>query len=638
MDPQLKTIYDRELQHLESHAREFSGSQRYQRIASRLGLGETTTVRDPFVEWLLEGFAFLAARVQRKIDQEFPRLTQNLLSVAYPHLTAPTPSMIVAAFEPDSGAKNLLDGPIIRRGLPVKARAAGRAVREVRFVTGRSVRLWPLRVEAAEFLAEPAAVRDRVGEEVRAGCGVSLRLELTVDGALPDCAADELDLFLSGPASVTMPLFEALTGRLAGAFALGGDRARRTQRRTPLRLEPLGFARDHRVEGGPEEADALLPYGPRSYDGYRLLQEFFALRERFLFLRLSGLARAFAAAEGKSIEIVFAIADSFPELRGRIDAKTFRPYCAPAVNLFPKEMDDIRLTNDQVEHHVIPDRGAPTDYEVHSILSVVGHGARGERQEFLPFFSTPGLGAADPGQRFYAVSREPRARPVTHKGDPRLGEYRGGEAYVSLVDEACAPYSSTLERLSVTALCTNRHLPLLISGEGLQLTAEEDLGCDAVRVVAGPSEPRPGLQEGRRLWDAVSHLSLNYLSLVDTENGGGAEAMRQLLRLYAPQRTGEAQRLVDALAGTEAGQIFGRIETPGGASAGAVEPIGYGRGLEIRLRFDKEAEAAPLLCAVLERFLAGYVSINSFTQTVLVDDKGQERCRWPTRSGARPVL
>src|SRR5713226_7740070 len=100
MDPRLLQYYNLELQHLRETGAEFA--EQFPKIAARLGV-HGLEVDDPYVERLIEGVAFLAARVQLKLDAEFPRFTQSLLDVVYPHYLAPTPSMAVVQFEPDPG-------------------------------------------------------------------------------------------------------------------------------------------------------------------------------------------------------------------------------------------------------------------------------------------------------------------------------------------------------------------------------------------------------------------------------------------------------------------------------------------------------------------------------------------------------
>src|SRR5512134_4029355 len=113
MDPRLLRYYNQELQHLREMGAEFA--QQFPKIAARLGV-DGIEVADPYVERLLEGAAFLAARVQLRLDAEFPRFTQRLLEIVYPNYLAPTPSMLIAQFQPDLGEANLAAGFKIRRG------------------------------------------------------------------------------------------------------------------------------------------------------------------------------------------------------------------------------------------------------------------------------------------------------------------------------------------------------------------------------------------------------------------------------------------------------------------------------------------------------------------------------------------
>lgn len=665
MEEPLKTLYERELSHLDGHAREFANRQKFRQIAARLGLGDAVAVHDPFVEWLLEGFAYLSARVQLKLDQEFPRFSQNLLSVVYPHLTAPTPSMIVAEFQPDHDDAALLDGPLVAKGVQLRARASGPDRKQVPFVTGRSVRLWPLEITEVEYLSDrPAAVTRaeptvaaaevelrrraelRTDEEgsrpTKVESGLAMRLKITQDAPLGELPCDELDMFFAGRGRVPQALFEACLMACPRVEAVIRPQRRGEKVRTvPLTAVPLGFNRRRQGDGMPVEDDALLPYDLRSYDGARLLHEFFALPERFQFMRLSGLSRAFVAAgDAREIEIVFTFSAPFAQLKGMGDGAHIKLHCVPAVNLFEMSLDDVKLSLKKVEHHVIPDRASPVDYEVHSITKVAGYPEHGQPVEFRPFFSTSGFGARDDGsRRFYALNRTPREAPVTARGNAQLKQYRGDEVYLSLVDQECAPYAADLRRLSIKALVTNRHLPLYVGGESATttLTSSVDLGCKAIRIAAGPSMPRAGAPAGPRLWHVISHLSLNYLSLIDTENGGGDEAMRQLLTLYAPEDDRGSLRLADSVRKVEGRPISGRLHAPPDPS-GRPQPIVFGRGLEITVTLDEGQDRTPVLAAILDRFLAGYAGANSFTQLRVVTLSGQERCLWPRRSGTRSIL
>lgn len=650
MDDRLKTLYEAELHHLETHAAEFVAKSRYSRLAERLGLGESAQLRDPFVDWLLDGTAFLSARIQHLIESEFPRFTQSLLSIVYPHLAAPTPSMMIAQFGFEQAGKAALGGPIVPKDLSLTMRAYGRRsgerktdAKRVTFTTGRSIRLWPVQVTEAEFLPTAASLTDLTGEGGGDyACGIRVKLELQCEGKLSEATLDEMDLYLAGGPSIAPILFEAIG--LSGAKAsvvIGAERRRGTKRSTPIDVRPIGFDGDITTEGVGTERDALLPYDDRSFDGYRMLHEYFALPDRFHFVRLSGLQKALSGVADREVTLVFLFKRPFDALAGRVGPEAFKTNCVPTINLFPKSADNIEFDPRRPEHHVVPDADDPTAFEIHSVRGLVGRTEGGDRLRFKPFFSTTGLGTRDTRTaRFYAVDRRRREAPQTLEDDPLLKEYRGSELFVSLVDEGFAPYRGDLRSLSVETLCSNRHLPLYRRTGDIDLSSPEDVGADWIRAVAGPSEPRAGLSEGRRQWDIVSHLSLNHLSLLDERGTGeSVEALRQMLRLYAPRSaSAPGSRMIKNLRKVSVEPAVARIQPQQRSSSAAPQPIVFGRGLDIALTFEDDEVAAASLAAVLERFMAGYTPANSFTRTSLYSVDGSQRVQWPTRAGLRTIL
>ena len=647
MDPELKDLYETELKHLRTHADEFASREPFRRIATRLGLNANAALRDPFVEWLLQGYAFLAARVHRRLEAEFPRFTTNLLSVVYPNLTAPTPSMVVAAFamRPDPG---LLDSGVAvprETRLMMKVRdpgtGAARRTRRVIFTTGRAARLWPVETQRLRYLPDAAAVA-AAGASRPAPAAVAVTLALTPpDAQVAAFGADTLDLFCADVDGGGAQLFEALAFATARVELAGGP---------ALRSQPLGFDRTIPDAPADEDAtDALLPYGPRSFDGWRLLHECLALPSRFHFIRLGGLRAALAGREGASFTVLFLLDRPFPALAGRLGAEALRPNCVPAVNLFRHSADDMMLSERQLEYPILPDRADPTGYEVHSVLAVRGVTETGETQRFHPYFGRDGFGAgAMNGRRHFTVTRTARVRPaIREERDEGLEAYVGSEAWLSLVDDAARPVAARLRGLSIDLLCTNRHLAvfgMLDVGGPPALTTEFDGGWREIRVVAGPSAPRSGLPEGRRLWDAVSHLSLNHLALVEADEAmglasdGAAAALRQLMRLYAPERDVEANRLVDGLKAVAARAAVRRIPPVAGRLGDGSAPMAFARGLDLALTLDDSLPAAPTLGAVLDRVLAGQAEIGSFVACTLLYPDGRERLRLPPRSGTRPLL
>ncbi len=363
MDQRLLGYYNRELQYL----RELGGEirQAFPKIAGRLGLDEFECA-DPYVERLLEGFAFLAARVQLKIDAEYPRFTQGLLSILSPHLLAPTPSMCVVEFRPSRKQGALTDGFRVARGSSLKATLARGEQTACEYRTAHDVDLWPLElaeVSHSSHLGDLANVRlggDRVARGV-----LRLRLRTVTGVPVSELSLDKLPLFLRGPERLGMRLYELLcAGALGVVLRDGTGQQCGVVRGAPLRA--LGF----------EEDEAGLPYGLTSFQGYRLLHEYFALPQRFLFVELQELSAGVRRCQTQEFEIAILLDRYDPSLGATIAPEHFGLFCTPAVNLFPKRADRIHLSERTNEYHVVADRTRPLDFEVHSITEVLGYGAQ----------------------------------------------------------------------------------------------------------------------------------------------------------------------------------------------------------------------------------------------------------------------
>jgi type VI secretion system protein ImpG len=303
------------------------------------------------------------------------------------------------------------------------------------------------------------------------------------------------------------------------------------------------------------------------------------------------------------------------------------------VNLFPRRADRIHLSEATSEHHVVPDRTRPLDLEVYEVSNVAGHGSGGQDEvSFLPFYAMNDLSLHREHDAYYTVRRTPRMLSAKQRRQGPRSSYVGSEVHVSLVDAAEAPYRSTLRQLSMDLLCTNRDLPLTmpVGAGSTDFTLQTSAPVESVRCVAGPTRPRASYAQGDISWRLVSHLSLNYLSLMDQDAREGAAALRELLMLYGGTESVDMQKRIEALRSV--------IATPVLRPLAAAGPGGFGRGLEVRLRFS-EAEFGGtgflLLGAVLERFFARYVSINSFAETVLETVDRGVVLRWPLRPGLR---
>ncbi len=624
MDPRLLRYYNEELRHLREMGVEFA--QQFPKIAHRLGL-EGLEVTDPYVERLLEGFAFLAARVQLKIDAEFPRFTQRLLEIVYPQFLAPTPSMLVAQVLPELGDPSLAAGHRIARGSSLTGQPGKAGATACEFRTAHDLTLWPLEIAQVEYFSHAADLPlTALPDWRRYRSGLRLRLRTTAGVDFSKLALEDLRLHCTGVDDIAYRLHELVCGNAIGVFVLP------TRRPAPWHealdrdcIEPVGF----------DDEQALLPVSLRGFGGYRVLQEYFAFPQRFLFFDLCGLGPALRRHGGNEVDIVILFSRLDNALLQAVDPGSVALHCVPAVNLLERRCDRIHVTPDVSEFHVVPDRTRPMDYEVHSLTEVLGYGTGvASEWRFLPFYS-----AFHTEERthaaYYSLLRQPRLLSQTQQREGARTAYIGTEVYLSLVDANEAPFAHDLRQVGVQALCTNRDLPLLMpvgSPKG-DLSFTITAPVKSVSVIKGPSRPQSALREGGVAWKLINQLSLNHLSLTDTNAEQGAAALREILRLYAPAGDAAAQRQVDGVRSAALKEVVRRLPMAG--------PITFGRGVEVDVELDDlafEGGSAFLLGCVLERFVARHVSINGFTRMrvrsaargTLLD--GRPRC------GARPIL
>ena len=624
MDPQMMRHYESELQYLREMGTEFA--REFPKVAGRLDLANTE-VADPFVERLLEGFAFLTARIQLKMEAEFPTFTQSLLQMVYPHYAAPVPSMAIVQVTPNETLRSTPAGVVLKAGTELRSLLGTEDQTNCIFRTAHTLNLLPIDLVEAEYIAAAGAVA-ALAVPGAAQAKAALRLRLRSHGNLPftKIALDELSFYLNGPEQSRLRLYEQLSAHITGIVIRPTERpVPWHERLPPTALQPAGF----------EPAEAMLPALPQTFDGYRLLQEYYALPERFLFFTLSGLDRAVIRTPGTEIDIFILLDRTEPTLAA-IGPDNIALNCTPAINLFPRRSDRVNLDASRAEHLVVPDRMRPLDYEVFAITGMEGFPADGgATQAFFPFYAATDL-SRNPGHRSYYMLRR-QAHLMSSRARQRgpRSSYLGHDAFVSLVDADHAPVREDLRQLGLDLLCTNRDLPLSmpVGKQQTDFTVAVNAPIQSIRCLSGPTAPRPCRSDGDAAWRFISHLGLNYLSLTDTDSIQGAAALRELLRLYIPPNDSRATRQLEGLMSVTAEPIVRRIPGAG--------PVCAGRGLQVRIAIDDSpfgGAGGIVLAAVLDRFFAKYVSINAFTETVMTSpDRGQVM-RWPLRLGRRPVL
>ena len=623
MDPRLLRYYNQELRYLREMGGEFA--REFPKIAGRLGM-EGMEVADPYVERLIEGTAFLAARVQLKQDAEFPQLAQRLLEMISPNLTAPVPSMLVARIKP-SNDPNLINGFKIARGSALIGPETAMSRTRCEFRTAQELVLTPIKVSGAEyFLSAPDLALSNLPLPERPRSGVRLKLDLPAGLTFAQLKLGSLRFYIGGLTDVALRLNElisgATVGMLAGAPSRSGESSRQFVAAANVRPAGLG------------DEEAMLPVTLRGLAGTRLMQEYFAFAQRFLFVDIGGLGGAFAQTTGNAFEIVLLFNRYVAPLEGAVEPENFQLHCVPAINLFERRADRLNLDEGATAYHLVPERTAALDYEVFDVLSVKGFRDDKEEQTFLPLFAAP-QAEPDDERAYYSAVREPRLPSDRGKREgPRSG-YVGTETFLSLVDSRERPYRGTLRQLAVQVRCTNRDLPLFMpTGQaGGELNLNASAPIESIHISAGPSRPQSAMREGGIAWRLIGLLSLNYLSLLESDAANGALTLREILSLFASNADVGLKRQIEGVRSVSVKPVVRRHPVAG--------PIAFSRGLEIRITVDDlsfEGGSAALLVSVLHQYFSRHVSMNSFVQTVLASLTRGEIMTWSPRLGARAIL
>jgi type VI secretion system protein ImpG len=613
MRDELLLYYEQELDYLRKSAAQFA--ERHPKVASRLVL-EPSKCEDPHVERLLEAFAFLAARVHLKLEDEFPEITEALLSVVYPQLVRPIPSMSVVEFQLDPDKGKLTSGMKIERNSQLHSKPISGI--PCTFRTCYETTLWPITVSAAELNA-PSRLKPPVKTSDSAWA-IRLELRCAKDVSFVSLKPDRLRFYLDGESGLVNILYELLFSRL--------NRIQVRDLTVGSKLAPVTLPASalNAVGFGPNEG--MVPYPASTFAGHRLLMEYFAFPEKFFFIDLGGLGAVVQAGFKDAIEVIFLISDiegggRQQRLELELSKKTFRLGCSPVVNLFPLVAEPIQLNQRRAEYPLTPDVRRPYSVEVFSVDEVAGINSANQKiTKYEPFYSLRHTARKDDRSCFWLARRRPSTRPNDD----------GTEISLSLLDLSLTTLDPDATVLSVKTTCTNRDLPSRLPFGNQDSDFELEGAAPMKRIVAlrKPTPPvRPAMGKSI-LWRLVSHLSLNYLSLVDE----GKDALQEILRLYDLGRTAYSQNVIQSILNIRSRPHFARLVSEQGVS--------FARGLRIEMEIDEDQFAgggAFLFAAVLERFFGLAASLNSFTQLSVTTPQRKEGLHeWEPRSGRRLLV
>ena len=624
MDRAFLAYYQNELTHLREMAEEFG--KMHHTVARNLAL-DTVPCPDPYVERLLEGVAYLGARTHQKLDREGSRYVRRLLDALYPDLSSPSPAVGMAALGPGPQVETMLDGHRVEKGTRMVAGLReGLSTRAV-YTTAQAVDLWPIKIADVGFLPDRGALSAAGADDQilqKAECGLRLVIERTMPVPFNELSLDQIDVYLGCDANGPT-LFDAIFGWGAGAVARPGG--------MDAQFRPI----DAPSMVGLSDDEGLLPRARPSFEGYRLLREYFLMPERFHYARLSGLRDAVSRATSPSIEILVLFESQQTDLT-RIKTRDFGLFISPIVNLFERECNIVELDARRTSHVVHADRTRPRDFEIYHLLRVedVEQDGPGAKLHNL-YASEPRTG----NTMVYATDRRAR-RPANDEVDAqrmRSALYHGDDFLIS-VSQPPGGTGRSVRRLDIRALCTNRDIPIL--DDTPRLTMETGDPITGIRLLQALARPQPSLSAhiAERsstsqsdmddvTWRWIAQLSLAQLSITEE----GADVLQLLIALYADRGDPRTSRHGRSIVDVKSRSAIDRINLPG--------PSCFAHGTDVTLSVDTaqlSGSSRLLLSAVLSRLFTREAAINSFvrTRTWLVSE--QKEVAWPSTVGTRSLI
>ena len=609
MADELLPYYEKELAFIRQMGAAFA--EEHPKIASRLGIN-ADTIEDPHVSRLIEAFAYLNARIQHKLDDDFPELSDAMLSVLFPHYQRPIPSLSIAHFEADR--EQLSSKYVINKDTLLETDSF--KGENCRFTTTYPTELYPIQVDSVNLIGRPFSTPGAA--KVKGAKGV-LKLSLSTFSekiTFADLKPEKLRFYLKGQSQHIIPLYQLL---LNDCHKIAISSAEMN--------EPIFLNKNAIQAVGFKQNEGLLPYPAASFLGYRLLTEYFIFPEKFMFIDFTGLAQSLPDDVTNQLDIYIYLGSSNIELEHNISEEMFILGCTPVINLFPQRADPIKLDHMNTEYQVIPESRRPLGYEVYSIDKVTASSSSGD-QECLPMYGIEHKHMDEDSHAFWFASRRAAKMNIDNRDE-------GTDVFLSLVDLQFNPNIPEDRTLIVETMCSNRDLPerLPFSNTQPKLQCVDSAPpCSIIRCLTQPtSTVRPPLRNHAR-WRLLSHLNLNHLSITGGEEA--TRALKEILRLYDFRGSSATRALIDSILSVQAHPISAPLTIDGRAA--------MCKGMEIEITLDDNqlsGSSSFLYASILEHFFSLYCSINSFTR-VLVKLKNKEgylkKC--PPRAGEKAFL
>ena len=571
--------YEAEMRYLREAGKEFARA--HPDRAAMLNL-DKPGARDPYVERLFEGFAFLMGRLREKLDDDLPELTEGLVSLLWPHYMRTIPSLAIVEFSP--AWRDLRQAELLPEGFAVLSRPLGPLNTPCQYRTTRQVPIQPLHLADA-----------RLHTETDGRSAIRLRFACPEKVNWARAGINKVAIYLNAESPTSSALHLAMTRRMHALYARhAGTQGERIKFNGGFK--PMGF----------DDNDRLWPKAESAFSGYQLLLEYFSFRPKFMFIELQGLENIGLNEDSNGFEIDIVLNETWPaELP--FETENFRLHCAPVINLFELEADPLTLNPLDNEYLLRPLRLQDGHTEIYSVDDIHGAVKNGKHQ-YVPFTSfrhRGGMMRHDAPERYYHTRVK---RGASGLYDTWL--ILGGRSFEQ-EQLAAAP-----ESLSMRITGTNGQLPRK-SVESALLDKVVKAGKVSVSVLnlSAPTLPLHPPANDRFHWRVMSHLGSNFLSMMDNP-----EVLRGTLALYDWTDDEMNRRRLEAIVAVKH-TIIRRFER------------GYmlrGVDIEVTLNMDNFAGEGDvnLFGEMLHRFFALYADIHLFNQLTLLLQPTGKRLRW----------
>ena len=607
--------FEREYNFLQTSGEEFS--KKHPTLGSRLHLSERER-KDPFVERLYEGFAFLAGRIHERLDDEFPEIAGGILEILFPHLLKTFPSCSILQAGVKSGA--LTEPLLIRRGSEIQTPTGKYRVKyKVQSGSGSGARLTE-KDEPAEFIfrttqdliVRPIKLTGVTVEETGQGKSfLILKLQLDRNVDYNSLKMNSFRIYLQGATSVKYYLHIFLT-RYASSVSV---------REVVNEKSPFQKI-DNFMIGVPElstdieyngDEYSILPYSRQSFTGFRLLQEYFAFPEKFFFIDIFGLDKFTASGQSSQFEIKIDFSKKL--LREKYpDKNNIAINCTPVVNLFTKPTEEVAVTQRLPEYYLIPDLYRRKSREIYSVDKVSGISEnRVEQYKYIPITAHDILDTSNPEynfKRFFSIVRKSIQSDMS-------------ETYIRLFGPSMEEEVFPKETLSIEATLSNGFLPSAYLEVGsIKEPLDFPPGIEASNITV-PTEVQECPEKQNYLWSLIAHLSVSFSTLAELDT------FKSILNLYnwAKAHNHPNKKRIESIKKIHKPKLINKVMNQS-----------LIRGIEFHIEVDsKEFENGEgeinLMGMVLNKFLSQYVTLNSYVFLKITESGTSINYTWNPSTG-----